>query len=286
MSRHQSAGGTVQDATGGGGRCAAAYLTPLLRPDTSADVVVAGTSTSLPPGTARTVYFATAAPLSDSGACQVTRAHASPASTFTSRTGPGSPAGDTGALGCDGSDSARALQATTVTVTGSPLARPSTRVLRSVAATDSVRPDGDSVSLYVVSGLPPLVLGAFHRTTIAPSCGVALTSTGGEGGPMGTTGGDMSDGRLEPALLVAVTTNWCCTPLMRPVTTVRVTLPLTVTTSSDGSIGHDTWYLRSPPPPPPPRSNAGQDGAGAGSGAEATVQSPARSTPAGTGTHD
>jgi len=71
----------------------------------------------------------------------------------------------------------------------------------------AVTPPGSDVTVYSVIGLPPSEAGAVHETNAETSLGIANTSVGASGGPMGITALEGVELRLGPTEFVAVTVN-------------------------------------------------------------------------------
>ena len=80
-------------------------------------------------------------------------------------------------------------------------------IVTEVLVVVAVTPPGSDVTVYSVIGLPPSEAGAVHETTAETSLGVANTSVGASGGPMGITTLEGVELRLGPTELVAVTVN-------------------------------------------------------------------------------
>ncbi len=89
------------------------------------------------------------------------------------------------------------------------------------------------VTVYWVSELPPVLLGAVQLTWADPTPAVAVTPVGAPGtlGALGVTELDGEDSGPVPAVLVADTVNVYAVPLVSPATVVEVAggLPVTVT---------------------------------------------------------
>ena len=89
------------------------------------------------------------------------------------------------------------------------------------------------VTVYLVSALPPLLVGAVQLTVADASAAVAVTPVGAPGalGALGVTALDAGDSEPAPLALVADTVNVYVVPFVRPGTVVEVAggVPVTVT---------------------------------------------------------
>ena len=87
------------------------------------------------------------------------------------------------------------------------------------------------VTVYLVSVLPPLLVGAIQLTVAWPLPAVAVTPVGAPGRPFGVTALDADESGPVPFAVVADTLNVYAVPFVRPVTVVEVAggLPVTVT---------------------------------------------------------
>src|ERR1035437_3034199 len=116
-----------------------------------------------PPGDAVTVYPVIAEPPLLTGAVHDTTAWAFPGVAVTAIGAPGTVLGVTAALALDAGEVPAALAAVTVNVYAVPLVRPVTvAVVAPVVLT--VAPSGEAVTVYPVTGDPPLLDGAIHET--------------------------------------------------------------------------------------------------------------------------
>ena len=120
----------------------------------------------------------------------------------------GAPGTRAGVTGVDGSEDRLVpmeFVAVTVKVYAVLVARPVT--VTDVPVVVAVTSPGADVTVYSVMGLPPSEPGAVHATTAETSLGVANTSVGASGGPMGITTLEGVELRLGPTEFVAVTVN-------------------------------------------------------------------------------
>ena len=69
----------------------------------------------------------------------------------------------------------------------------------------TVRPPGDTVTVYEVIAEPPSVAGGAKVTTASVPTAVAATLVGTPGGPSGVTAFDGADAALVPEPFMAVT---------------------------------------------------------------------------------
>jgi len=112
--------------------------------------------------TTPTLYPVIAEPPSLTGAVQLTSASALPAVAITAVGAPGTVLGVTAALSNDAGEVPTTLVAVTVNVYAVPLTRPETvAVVAPVVLT--VAPSGEAVTVYPVTGEPPLLEGATHE---------------------------------------------------------------------------------------------------------------------------
>ena len=85
------------------------------------------------------------------------------------------------------------------------------------------------VTVYPVTGAPPVEAGAVHDTADwAFWWVVAVTPVGAPGTVDGVAGAEAAEGTLVPMALVAVTVKVYAVPLVRPVTVQVVVVPLAV----------------------------------------------------------
>jgi hypothetical protein len=109
------------------------------------------------------LYPVIAEPPSATGAVHDTTACAFPGVAVTAVGAPGTVLGVTAALGKEASELPAALAAVSVNVYAVPLVRPVTvAVVAPVVLT--VAPSGEAVTVYPVTGDPPLLDGAIHET--------------------------------------------------------------------------------------------------------------------------
>jgi hypothetical protein len=91
------------------------------------------------------------------------------------------------------------------------------QVVAVVAA--QVRPSGLAVTVYPVTGVPPVLEGAVHVITeLLFAFDVAVTPVGAPGAAAGSTLADASDSAEAPDPFVAVTLKVYEVPFVRPVT--------------------------------------------------------------------
>ena len=102
-----------------------------------------------------------------------------------------------------------------------------------VLAVVAVTPPGSNVTVYSVIGLPPFEAGAVHETIASTSSGIADTSVGAPGGPMGITALEEAELRLGPTEFVAVTVNVYAVSWVRPITVTDVPVVVAVTPPGD-----------------------------------------------------
>ena len=88
-----------------------------------------------------------------------------------------------------------------------PLVNPPTVAEVAGAATVTLPPAGDEVTLYEVIALPPSDTGAVHDTLAEALPPVALTSVGAPGTVNGVTLFDGNEAGLLPTTFVATTVN-------------------------------------------------------------------------------
>jgi hypothetical protein len=114
------------------------------------------------------------------GAAHDTSAREVPATAQTAVGAPGTVRGVTAELAADATDVPFALVAVTVKVYAVPFASP---VTVAVVAPDvvAVAPPGDAVTVYPVTGDPPLLAGAAHDTLAWLLPGVPVTAVGAPG---------------------------------------------------------------------------------------------------------
>ena len=113
--------------------------------------------------TTRTLYPVIAEPPSLAGAVHDTTAWAFPGVAATAVGTPGAVLGVVALLASDSGEVPIALVAVTVNVYAAPLTRPETvAVVAPVVLT--VAPPGEAVTVYPVTGEPPLLEGATHET--------------------------------------------------------------------------------------------------------------------------
>ena len=79
--------------------------------------------------------------------------------------------------------------------------------LRASAGTTTVRPPGEAVTVYWLTGEPPSSAGSTQLTSVRRSPGTALTPVGADGAASGTTGALGADDAETPTSLAAVTLN-------------------------------------------------------------------------------
>ena len=91
-----------------------------------------------------------------------------------------------------------------------------------------VNPPGLEVTVYRVIALPPLEAGAVKLTVAWALPGVAEAPVGAPGTVAGVTEFEGADDGPVPAALVAVTVKVYAVPLVRPVTVIRVPVPVRV----------------------------------------------------------
>ena len=123
------------------------------------------------------------------------------------------PAGASACADVLGSDSTLAPAALVAITTKRGVAEPAgmrtTACCTGTRTRTSATPPPSGLTPYSRSGPPPSLAGASHLTSIAPSPsdgeGVATTSSGGPGGPHGTTPLDAALGSLSPHLFLATT---------------------------------------------------------------------------------
>jgi hypothetical protein len=104
-----------------------------------------------------------------------------------------------------------------VNVYAVPLVRPVTVAVVAMIVL-ALAPPGEAVTVYPVTGDPPLLEGATHETRAWVLPAVAVTAVGAPGTVNGVTAALADDAREVPATLVAVTVNVYAVPLTRPVT--------------------------------------------------------------------
>ena len=68
---------------------------------------------------------------------------------------------------------------------------------------EQVRPSGDDVTMYPVTGLPPLIVGAAHLMVALPAPATAVAPVGAPGGPFGVTTAERSENAPVPDPLIA-----------------------------------------------------------------------------------
>ena len=156
-------------------------------------------------------------PPSLSGAVHDTTAWAFPAVAATAVGAPGTVLGVVALLASDSGEVPTALVAVTVNVYAAPLTRPETvAVVAPVVLT--VAPSEEAVTVYPVTGDPPLLAGAVQLTTADAFPAVAVTAIGAPGTVLGVTAALGIEASELPAALAAVTVNVYAVPLTRPVT--------------------------------------------------------------------
>ena len=98
----------------------------------------------------------------------------------------------------------------------------------------AVRPPGEAVTVYPVTGDPPSLAGAVHDTPAWACPPVAVTAVGAPGTVRGVTAALAPDDAEAPAELAAVTVNVYAVPLLKPVTVAEVATPDTVAVAPPG----------------------------------------------------
>jgi hypothetical protein len=144
----------------------------LVRPDTTHDVATGFSPTTSvehdPPGAPVTTYPVTALPPSEVGAVHDTVTSPSPATPVTPVGAPGTVRGVTDPLAELAAPAPATFEATTVNVCPVPLVRPDTThdVATGLDSTAAVEhdPDGEPVTTYPVTALPPSDVGGVHDT--------------------------------------------------------------------------------------------------------------------------
>lgn len=139
------------------------YEVPLVRPVTVAAVAPVVVAVC-PPGAAVTVYPVMVEPPLLAGAVHVTAAWVFLGVAVTAVGAPGTVFGVTAELAADAAEVPAALVAVTLNVYAVPLVRPVTVAVVAPVVV-AVRPPGVEVTVYPVSGEPPLLVGAVHDTT-------------------------------------------------------------------------------------------------------------------------
>jgi hypothetical protein len=196
------------------------YAVPLVSPVTVA-VVGPAVLALAPPGDAVTVYPVTGEPPLLAGAVHDTTAEALPAIAVTAIGDPGTVRGVTATLGDEAGEVPAALVAVAVNVYAVPLVSP-VSVAEVAMIVVALAPPGDAVTVYPVTGEPPLLAGAVHDTTAWVFPPVAITAIGDPGTVPGVTATLGDEAGEVPAALVAVTVNVYAVPLVSPVTVAVV----------------------------------------------------------------
>jgi hypothetical protein len=92
----------------------------------------------------------------------------------------------------------------------------------------AVNPPVFDVTVYDVTGDPPLLAGAMNETVACPLLAVAVTDVGAFGTVAGVTELLVPDGVLVPIAFVAVTVNVYAVPFVSPVIVIGDDPPVAV----------------------------------------------------------
>ena len=172
----------------------------------------------------------------ETGALQLITADATPGIPVTPRTDDGGPA--VGEVGITADEAEEAVEppatfmATTVTVTGVPLANPVSVAVRTFPTVKAAPTDG--VTVYPVISEPPFEAGAVHETVTELVPATAVTFVGDPGAVAGVTADDAEDAGELPIEFVALTVNVTAVPFVNSVNVVVRTLPTVTGLPTDG----------------------------------------------------
>jgi hypothetical protein len=170
------------------------------------------------------------------GALQLISADATPGMPVTPRTDDGGPA--VGEVGTTADEAEEAVEppttfmATTVTVTGVPLANPVSVAVRTFPTVTGLPTDG--VTVYPVIAEPPFEAGATQETVTELIPATAVTFVGEPGTVAGVTADEAEDAGELPIEFVATTVNVSDVPFVKPVNEAVRTLPTVTGLPTDG----------------------------------------------------